>query len=173
MEGRPRVSIEVTLQRHDVQVLGRMFQFVGQMEPVGGALDYLNDETRSTFPLYDVTISPLTPDGPLKRISRPDIVVGDNELGIVCFLDPDYCQSVALLKNFDRVIAYTPHAVLRGNFHRGAETRLTDLFDMMQGRFLAMTDVSVFPLIDLPAPFPQQADLIIVNRFHINVYHLE
>ena len=167
------MSLQVTLQRYDVQVLGHMFQFVGQMEPVGQAMDYFNDENRSTFPLYDVAISPLAPGSPLKRISRPDIVVGDNELGIVYFLDPDYRQSVAMLKNFDRVIAYTPHAVLRGNFHRGAETRLADLFDLVQGHFLAMTDVSVFPLTDLPAPFPEQADLLIVNRFYVNVYHLE
>jgi hypothetical protein len=167
------VGIQFTLQRYDVQVVGRMFQFVGQMEPIGRTMDYFNDETRSTFLLYDAKISPVTPGSPLAGIARSEIAVGDSELGLVYFLDPEYRQKVDVMKTSDRVIAYTPHAVLRGNFHRAAETRLMGLFDMMQGSFLAMTDVSVFPLTALPAPFPRQADLLIVNRFFINLYHPE
>jgi hypothetical protein len=78
-----------------------------------------------------------------------------------------------VLKNFDRVIAYTPHAVLRGNFHRGAETRLGDMFDTLQGTFFAMTEVSIFFTTELSAPFPKQADLLIVNHFYVNLYHPE
>jgi hypothetical protein len=167
------MAMQLTRQRYDVQVLGRMFQFVGQMEPIGRVLDYFNDENRSIFPLYDVEVSSLTPGNPLVGITQPEITVSDNDLGLIYFLDPEYRQKVQLLRNFDQVIAYTPHAVLRGRFHRGVETRLGDLFDMMQGYFLAMTDVSVFPLTDLPAPFPLQADLLIVNRFHVSLYHTE
>ena len=167
------MGIQVTLQRYDVQILGHTFQFSGQMEPVGRVLDYLNDENRSTFPLYDVRISPITPGSPLAGITRPELIVSETELGLVFFLDPEYRQKVDVLKNFDRVVAYTPHAVLRGNFHRGVETRLGDVFDVMQGTFLALTDVNVFPLTELPAPFPTQTDLIIANCSYIHLYHSE
>ena len=165
------MGIQIRLERRAAQVLGPRFQFNGQFEPAGRVLDYLNSENRSTFPLFDVKILSITPGKQLSGITRPEITVNQSELGLIYFLDAEYRQQVQLLRNFDSVIAYTPHAVVRGNFHRGVETRLGDLFDMMQGSFLAMTDVSIFPIADLPAPFPQQADLLIVNRFFVNLYH--
>jgi len=167
------VSIQITLERRDVQILGRNFQFDGQMEPIGQVLDYLNGEGRSTFPLYDVKIFPLPPGGPLKGTTQPEITVGSPELGLFYFPDPDYRQQIQVMRNADRVIAYTPHAVLRGNFHRGVETRLRDMFDMLQGSYLAMTDVSIFPITELVAPFPTQADFLIVNRHYVGLYHAQ
>ena len=143
------------------------------MEPLGQVLDFLNNENRSTFPVYDVTIHPVGPSGPLAAITRPEITVSETELGFIFFLDSDYRQQVPVLRNSDRVIAYTPHAVLRGNFHRGAETRLGDMFDTLQGAFFAMTEVSIFFTTELAAPFPKQVDLLIINRFYVNLYHPE
>ena len=167
------MPIEITREPYAVHVLGRMFQYVGGMEPIGHALDYFNDENRSTFPLYDVDVYPLDAGSRLAPFKRPAITVSDSELGAIYFLDPEYRKKVQLLRNFDQVIAYTPRAVLRGKFHRGVETRLNDLFDMMGGDFLAMTDVSIFPLIDLPGAFPKQAELLIINRFYVSAYHEE
>jgi hypothetical protein len=167
------VGLQIALQRYHVQILGRKFQFDGEVEPLGQVLDFLNNESRSTFSLYDVKILPVMPSGPLTAITRSEITVSESELGLIFFLDADYRQQVPVLKSFDRVIAYTPHAVLRGNFHRGVETRLGDMFDTLQGAFFVMTEVSIFPTTGLPAPFPKQADLLIVNRFYVNLYHPE
>jgi hypothetical protein len=165
------MGLQVSLQRYDVQVLGRRFQCAGQMEPVGPLLDYLNKGNRSTFPMFDVKLMPIESAGPLTAISRPEIILSAQELGVIYFLDSEYRRQVQMLRQFDRIIAYTPHAVLRGNFHRGAETRLRDLLDMLSGAFLAMTEVSIFPTTSLPGAFPQQADLLVVNRLHVQFYH--
>ena len=165
------MTIQITLERHDVQVLGRHFQFAGQLEPAGQVMDYLNTEDRTAFPLYDVKIFPIPPAGPLSGITRPEITVTGGEMGLIYFPDPDYRQRISAFKTFDRVIAYTPHAILRGNFHRGVEQRLGDLFDVLQGSFLVMTDVNLFFTTELPAPFPGQADLLILNRHYVTVYH--
>jgi hypothetical protein len=165
------VGIQITLERRGVQILGRNFQFDGQLEPVGQVLDYLNSEGRSTFPLFDVKILPLLPGGPFKGTTQPEITADNRELGLIYFLDPDYRQQIQVMRNADRVIAYTPHAVLRGNIHRGVETRLRDLFDVLQGAYLAMTDVSIFFTTELPAPFPTRADLLIVNHHYVSFYH--
>jgi hypothetical protein len=167
------MGLQISLQRYDIQVLGRMFQFAGQLEPIGRLVDFLGDPERTTYPLFDVKISPITPGGPLSGITRPEAVVSVEELGLIYFLDEEYRKKVDMLKSVDRVIAYTPHAILRGEFHRGAEMRLRDFFDMATSLFTPMTDVSIFPLTDLPAPFPRQTDLLMVNRTYINVYHAE
>ncbi len=166
------MAVKIELQRYDVQVLGRHFHIVGQMEPIGQLMDFLNRGQRQTFSLYDAKLAPLKPAGPLNAISRPHVILNADELGLIYFLDAEYRQRVSLLKQFDEVIAYTPHAVLRGRFHRGAETRLSDLLDMA-GVFLAMSNVSIFALRPLPGPFPQQADLLIVNQAHVQFYHAQ
>lgn len=167
------MGIQITLQRYDVQILGRMFQFVGQMEPIGRLIDFLGDPERTTYPLFDVKISPITPGGPLSGITRPEAVVSTQEMGLIYFLDAEYRQKVDVLQTSDRIIAYTPHAILRGSLHRGAETRLRDLFDILTSVFTPMTNVSIFPLTELPAPFPREADLLIINRLYVSAYHQE
>ncbi len=167
------MPIEITRERYAVQVLGRMFQYVGEMEPIGQAVDYFNDENRTTFPMYDADVYPIDAGSRLTSFKRPALTINNSEMGAIYFLDPEYRKKVQLLRNFDQIIAYTPRAVLRGKFHRGVETRLNDLFDMMGGDFLAMSDVSVFPLVDLPGAFPKQAELLIVNRFYVSAYHKE
>lgn len=166
------MGTQISLERYDAQIIGREFQFSGKMEPVGPLMDYFNSENRSTFPLFDVTVYPVASRGALKAITRPEITVSGSEMGLIYFSDPGFRERVQLLKNFDSVIAYTPYAVVRGNVHRGVETRLRDLFDLMSGSFLAMTDASTFPTTELPCKFPQQAELLIVNRFYVNLYHL-
>jgi hypothetical protein len=143
------------------------------MEPLGRLLDYLNTGDRTTFQLYDVKIHSVGPQGRVEGITRPEITVSSHELGLIHFTDADYRSRIEVLKHFDRVIAYTPHAILRGKFHRGVETRLGEMFDLMQGSFLAMTDVNIFPTAKLPVPFPAEADLLVVNRHYINLYHQE
>lgn len=165
------MGIQFTIQRFDVQVLGSSFQFVGQMEPLGRLLDYLGDPGRTTYPLFDVKISPITPGGPLSGINRPEAIVSTQELGLIYFLDAEYRKKVDVYPTFDQVIAYTPHAILRGKFHRGAETKLRDFFDMSASVFTVMTDASIFPLTELVAPFPRQADLLILNRLYVSLYH--
>jgi hypothetical protein len=167
------MGIQISLERYDVQILGRQFQIEGQMEPVGRLLDYFNSEGRSTFPVFDVKVLPIMPAGPLKVMARPEIIVSHTELGLIYFLDSEFRQRVQLLRNSDGVIAYTPHAVLRGNFHRGVETRLGELFNLMPGSYLAMSETSIFPTTELPTPFPQRADLLLVNRHYVNLYHVE
>ena len=165
------MEMGITLERHQVQIVGRDLQYEGEMEPLGPVLDFLNAPTRSTVPLFSVRVTPISLDGPFKGVSRPEITVDRNELGILYFFDPEYRSKVQMLRNADSVIAYTPHAILRGRFHRGAETRLRDLFDAMPGDFLPMTEVSVFPTTDLPRALPAQADLVILNRHFVRFYH--
>jgi hypothetical protein len=167
------MGIRPKLERYQVAALGRSYQCQGQIEPVGQVLNYFNTGNRRTFPLYDVTLHPITPKRQLTIVSRPEVILNESELGLLVFLDPEDRGQIDLLRQFDRVIVYTPHVVVRGNFHRGAETKLGDLLDLTQGRFLAMTDVSIFPTSQLPAPFPQQTDILIINRSHVQLYHPE
>ena len=165
------MEMGITLERHRVLLVGRDLEYEGELEPIGPVMDFLNSSMRSTFPLYSARVMPIGSDERFKGVTRPEIIVGKSEFGILCFDDPEFSAKVQMLRFADSVIAYTPHAIIKGQFHRGAETHLRDLFDGMQGEFLPVTDVSLFPTTELPAALPTHSELIILNRQFVRFYH--
>jgi hypothetical protein len=165
------MEMGISLERHRVLVVGREMEYEGDLEPIGPVMDFLNASTRSTFSLHSARVVPIGSDERFKGITRAEIIVDKSEFGILCSDDPEFGSKVQMLRFADSVIAYTPHAIVRGQFHRGAETRLPDLFDAMQGDFMPVTDASLFPTTDLPASLPSHADLIILNRQFVRFYH--
>jgi hypothetical protein len=55
----------------------------------------------------------------------------------------------------------------------GTDTRWQDMFSLLAGDFFAVTSATIFPLVALPGPFPQQANSLIVSRLHVQMLHLD
>jgi len=62
-------------QRHETIVVTAGFQFKGQLESVGAVGDFVSSTARISLSFYDVQMMPLSPNFPLKSMSRPHIVV--------------------------------------------------------------------------------------------------
>jgi hypothetical protein len=142
------------------------------MEPIGPVINYLNDVNRQHIPFLDATISLLTP-GPMGKIVRSQLIVPKTDI-VAIYLDSAEAQSsIQLLKRLERCIAYLPSLVCRAEFHMGADTRWQDMFSLLAGDFFAVTAATMFPLIALPGPFPQQTNLLILNRLQVQMCHLD
>jgi hypothetical protein len=165
-------DVQAQAPRYPVQVLTTAFHIQGTMEPIGTIINYLNDANRQQIQFIDATVSPLTP-GPMGKIVRSQLVVPQTDI-VAMYVDSAEARSVIqLLKRIERCIAYMPSLVCRAEFHLGADTRWQDMFGLMVGNLVAVTAATVFPLIALPGPFPQQADLLILNRLHVQMLHLD
>ena len=165
-------DVQAQAPRYPVQVLTTAFHIQGMIEPIGTIINYLNDANRQQIQFLDATVSPLTP-GPMGKIVRSLLVVPQADI-VAMYVDSTEARSlVQLLKRIERCIAYMPSLVCRADFHLGADTRWQDMFGLMVGDLVAVTAATVFPLIALPGPFPQQADLLILNRVHVQMLHLD
>jgi hypothetical protein len=165
-------DVQAQAPRYPVQVLTTAFHIQGMIEPIGTIINYLNDANRQQIQFLDATVSPLTP-GPMGKIVRSLLVVPQADI-VAMYVDSTEARSlVQLLKRIERCIAYMPSLVCRADFHLGADTRWQDMFGLMVGDLVAVTAATVFPLIALPGPFPQQADLLILNRLHVQMLHLD
>jgi len=165
-------DVQAQAPRYPVQVLTTAFHIQGMIEPIGAVINYLNDANRQQIQFLDATVSPLTP-GPMGKIVRSQLVVPQADI-VAIYVDSTEARSVVqLLKRVERCIAYMPSLVCRAEFHLGADTRWQDMFGLMVGNLVAVTAATVFPLIALPGPFPQQADLLILNRLHVQMLHLD
>jgi hypothetical protein len=158
-------------QRHEVQILTVHFQFSGQIETVGPVANFINDPTRDCFSLYDVRMAHLTPGSPLKTISRPHVVVRKPHIVLLYFTSAEIRTSIRTLTRRELLVAYTPVAVCRGYFHMPAEANVRDFLGVTPGDLLPVSEAHIFPMIELPAPFPAQADLVMVGRPHLQFYH--
>ena len=163
---------QAQMPRYPVQAMTTAFHVEGAMETIGPVINYLNDVNRQHIPFLDATVSALTP-GPMGKIVRSQLVVPKTDI-VAIYLDNAEAQSsVQLLKRIERCIAYLPSLVCRAEFHMGTDTRWQDMFSLLAGDFFAVTAATVFPIIALPGPFPPQANLLILNRLHVRMLHLD
>jgi len=87
------------------------------------------------------------------------------------FPEAETRDSIRPLPNREMVVAYMPNVVCRGYFHMSAEAGLNDFLDVTPGDLLPMTEVQIFPLVELSTSLPSQAELLLVNPEHIQFYH--
>jgi hypothetical protein len=69
------------------------------------------------------------------------------------------------------MMIYTPIAVCRGYLPMPAEARIGDFLGVVPGELLPVIDARIFPFVELPAPFPLEADLMLMGRSHWLFYH--
>jgi hypothetical protein len=160
------------LPRYPVQVLTTAYHIQGILEPIGPIISYLNDVNRQYIPFLDATVNSLAP-GPLGKVTRPQLIIPKTDLVAMYLDDATARASVQHMKRVERYIAYLPSLVCRGEFHLGTDTRWQDILSLLIGDFFGITAVTAFPLVTLPGPFPQQADLLILNRAHVRMLHLD
>ena len=157
--------------RHEVHILSSSFQFSGELETVGDTFGYVDDGDRTCLSIHDARLAPLTPGNPLKGLHRPMVVVLRPQVVFLYFSSAETRESIRLLTRAEPLVAYTPVAVCRGNFHITAEARVRDFVDTIASYFVPVTDATIYPLVSLPAPFPLEADLILLGRDQIQTYH--
>jgi len=159
------------IRRHEVQILTARFQLSGQLETVGLADNFINDPARDSIALYDVRLTPLTPGCPLKPLSHPHLVVCRPEIVLLYLASAETRASIRTLARRELLVVYTPVAVCRGYFHMPAEANVNDFLGVTPGHFLPITETHIFPLLELPDPFPAEADILLVGRTHLQFYH--
>jgi hypothetical protein len=163
---------QAQVPRYSIQLVTTQFHLQGKMEPIGPIMDFLNDVNRQFIAFLDVTVSLLTP-GPLGQVTRSQIVIPKTDIVAMFIDDAGARASVQLLRRVERGFFYLPSLVCRAEMHLGADSRWQDALSLMPGDFFGITAVMAFPLAPLPGPFPQQTDLLILNRLHVKMLHLD
>jgi hypothetical protein len=158
-------------EHHPVQILTTSFQFSGELETVGDVSTYINDSTRQSLSLHDAYLTPLTPGSPMRGLNRPHVVVMRPQTVFLHFSSPETREAIRTLPRRELLVAYTPIAVCRGYFHMTAEARLRDFIDVIQEPLIPVTEARIFPLVEFPAAFPTEADLLLVSISQLQSYH--
>jgi hypothetical protein len=161
---------DFTRLRYDAMVITTAFQITGQMEPIGPWLDFLNAKDKITVPVYNAHVLAIgTSVGPAPE--KPQVNVNRHDVCFICLLDPNSHQGVHMLRNVHVAIAHIGPAICRGEWHMGVDATLTTFLDDLPANFFPVTNADLHAKVAMPAPLPHKAELLLVNRQHVAVYH--
>ncbi|HSD82428.1 MAG TPA: hypothetical protein VLG46_01135 [Anaerolineae bacterium] len=162
--------MDYTRPRFEVMLITTAFQITGQIEPVGTWLDFLNARDKFTVTVHNAHILAIgTSVGPAPE--KPQAYVNRNDICFIYLPDRNSHQSVYMLKNLQTAIAHLGPVICRGEWHMGVDATLATFVDDLPGHFFPITNADLHAKIALPAPLPHKAELILVNRQHVALYH--
>lgn len=165
--------MEITRRSYPVQVFTATHQAEGLYQPIGNMMTIVNDQEVICFELRDATLTPLAAGAALRPIAVPRLVVNKKDILFVAMMDDTLRKELNMLRRVERIIAYLPSFVLRGEFHLGAEQQLSDMLDTLPGVFQPITAATLFPLIETPVRVQRDHDLVVLNTRAIQFYHAE
>lgn len=161
---------DFTRPRYEATVITTEFEISGQIEPVGPWLDYLNAKDKYTLPIYNAHILAIgTSVGPAPE--KPVVYI---DRASVCFIYlPDRAshQNVNMMRNVQAAIAHIGPVVCRAEFHMGVDATLLTFMDDLNGNFFPITNADLHAKVVMPAPLPHKAEVLLVNRPHVSIYH--
>ena len=156
--------------RYDATVITTAFQITGQIEPIGPWLDFLNARDKVILPVYHAHLLAIgTSVGPAPE--KPQVYVNHHDICFIHLPDRNSHQTVHMLRNVQTAIAHIGPVICRGECHMGADATLATFVDYLPGNFFPITNADLHAKVALPVPLPHKAELILVNRLHVSVYH--
>ncbi len=161
---------DFTRPRFEATVITTTFQITGQIEPVGTWLDFLNAKDKFTLPVHNAHILAIgTSVGPAPE--KPQVYVNRDDICFIYLPDRNSHQSVYMLKNVQTAIAHLGPVICRGEWHMSVDATLATFVDDLPGNFFPITNADLHAKVVMPAPLPHKAELILVNRQHLAIYH--
>ena len=156
--------------RYEATVVTTTFQIMGQIEPIGPWLDFLNTNGKSVLPVHDAHVLMIgTSVGPASK--KPQVNVNLRDVCFIYLPDRNSHQTVHMLRNVQTAIAHIGPVICRGEWHMGMDATLSTFVDDLPANFFPITNADLHAKVVMPAPLPHKADMILVNRLHVSIYH--
>jgi hypothetical protein len=160
---------EIKLSRFSATVVLPGFEIVGQIEPIGPWIDFLNSKDKHVLPVHAARVLPF--GGAATTPERPQVYVRRADVLLVHLPDRASHATVHMLKNVQSAIAHAGPLVIRGEVHLGVDASLATFLDDLPGNFFPITNAELFSTLALPVPLPRKAELIFLNRAQLQLYY--
>jgi hypothetical protein len=160
-----------TVKAMPVTVLLPGFQARCTLQVFGVVQTFINDEQKGVFPLRQVTLHGLEVGNPAVSMELDELHVPKDRCQAIAFETMLSQEQTGLMPRTERLVAYTSHYAIQGDFHMGADTQISDLIDSVRVNFLGVTNAQFFPLFRSQAAITPQAPLVYIYRKGVQMYH--
>ena len=155
--------------RFNATVVVPGFELVGQIEPIGPWLDFLNARDKHTLPMSNTRVLPLGL-APSSTAERPQVFAQRAEVQAIYLPERAASDTIYMLKNVQIAICHCGPLVCRGELHMGVDATLATFMDDLPGNFFPITNVELYSNVAMPAPLPRRAELMLLNRAQVQLY---
>ena len=159
--------------RYRCDLITDRYLFSGEIDSGGPLLRYLNDEERGAIRLVNVTANLLDPAvSSMSSFSHDEMMVLKDYTVLIRIGDPDALGSRELGTEREKLLVYTERFVIQGLFHTSAErNRLLDIFEGPTGRWVAVSEAVLHPLIPTTKAAPMTTKRMLLNKTAIQFFH--
>ena len=147
------------------------FLLDARIKAVGSLDDNLNNEDYNYVTVMNGVATPWRQVNPLKPIRYAEAFLKIHDIYLVYPIEPAIQTKIKLMPNAERGIFYVGQFAIQANLSMGMEMNLAGAVDGLTKRFLAVTDVSVFPMFPASTTMPKIMSVAMLNRAKISHYH--
>ncbi len=169
--GQMPAAASLATNEYRITVFTTAFQVRGLLRVPGVLQTYMNDVERPTISVFNAQMTGFDPNNPAGRINVPELIIRKTECGIIAFEDQIPSDSMKLLPRGEYLAVYTDRFIAEGEFHMGADSRLTDFIDISLQQFILAVNVKVYPLIQPRVTLVPFAPLVAIQKVSIKLYH--
>jgi hypothetical protein len=154
-----------------IRVYTPAYVLIGQSESTNAFLGWLNNPNKQTLDLFEVQGLSLDPNATLVNFSQPSATFPKRQVVAIDLVSPEAHASVQLTPRAELAVLYTDRFIIQANMHPSGDMPLSNLFNVIGGDFIPVSDARLYPLVPTRKLPTDSARVLIVNKQSINFYH--
>ncbi len=154
-----------------IRVYTQAYVLTGQSESSNAFLGWLNNPNKQTLDLMEAEGLCLDPNANLASITQSLVTLPKRQIVAVDLVSPEAQASVQVSSRAEQAVLYTERFVIQGNIHPAGDMPLRNVFNVVGGDFLPLSDARLYPVIPTRTLASDYAHLLIINKFFVSFYH--
>jgi hypothetical protein len=147
------------------------YVLLGQSESTNAFLGWLNNPNKQTLDLSEVQGFCLDPIATLVDFSQPTTTLPKKQVVAIDLVSPEAQASVQLASRAELAVLYTDRFVIQANMHPSGDMPLGNIFNVVGGDFIPVSDARLYPLVPTRKLPSDSARVLVINKQSINFYH--
>ena len=154
-----------------IRVYTPAYVLIGQSESTNAFLGWLNNPNKQTLDLSKVQGFSLDPNATLVDFSQPTVTFPKRQVVAIDLVSPEAQASVQLTSRAELAVLYTDRFVIQANMHPSGEMPVSNMFNVVGGDFIPVSDARLYPLVPTRKLPTDNARVLVLNKQSINFYH--
>jgi hypothetical protein len=154
-----------------IRVYTPAYALIGESESTNAFLGWLNNPNKRTLDLFEVHGLSLDPSATLTNFSQSQVTVPKNRILAIDMVSPKAQASVQLPSRAELSVLYTERFVIQANMHPTGDMPVSNIFNVLGGDFLPVSDAKLHPVIPTSKLPTDHARVLVVSKLFVNFYH--
>ncbi len=157
------------VQSHPIQIVTEAQWITGNIETLGEANFYINQEGIANFRISNCQLYPWAFTGlPATEVNQ--IIVNPRRIQMLMFTQPETINQLRRPPRTETLVFYLPLLVVQGKAPMMGDAKLVNFMDAWKGDFVPILEANLHFLSENATQLPETGQVIYLNRHLIQSY---